>query len=113
MILSIHLHDWSKSVITERILSVDDYITAINKILNPSCKPTNSSVLEADKQNSVEVVSTSVKRHSMPSSSKSPLKKLKCIDNSLDEEIERHKKGILKTSFVFPLKPEFCACSMS
>ena len=96
IILSIQQHNWSKSVVAERILSVDDFVTAVNKMLDPNREPTNSSVLEADKENCVELVSTNVKRHRVPSSLKSPSKKLKYIDNSVDEEIERHKKGILK-----------------
>ena len=61
-------------------------------MLDPNHEPTNSSVLEADKENCVELVSTNVKRRRVPSSSKSPSKKLKYIDDSVDEEIERHKK---------------------
>ena len=50
--------------------------------------------MESDKENCSEVVSTGTKRYSTPSTSKSPSKKLKYIDDSLDEEIERCKKGI-------------------
>ena len=64
-------------------------------------EPTNYSILESsfaesDKESRSEVVSTGTKRYSTPSSSKSPSKKLKYIDDSLDEEIERCKKGIYK-----------------
>ena len=90
-------------MIAQRILSVDEFITTVHDILGPvSCgEPTNDSILESsfaesDKENRPEVVSTGTKRYCTPSSSKSPSKKLKYIDDSLDEEIERCKKGIYK-----------------
>ena len=105
VVVSIQLHDWSKSVIAQRILSVDEFITAVHDILGPvSCyEPTNNSILESsfvesDKENCSEVVSTGAKRYSTVNSPKSPSKKLKYIDDSLDEEIERCKKGIYKNT---------------
>ena len=56
-----------------------------------------SNVIETDKENHdqpAQVVSTGSKRQITASSSKSPSKKLKYIDDSLDEEIEQHKRGI-------------------
>ena len=92
-------------MIAQRILSVDEFITAVHDILGPvSCyEPTNNSILESsfvesDKENCSEVVSTGAKRYSTVNSPKSPSKKLKYIDDSLDEEIERCKKGIYKNT---------------
>ena len=93
-------------MIAQRILSVDEFITAVHDILGPvSCyEPTNNSILESsfvesDKENCSEVVSTGAKGtvHAV-NSPKSPSKKLKYIDDSLDEEIERCKKGIYKNA---------------
>ena len=92
-------------MIAQRILSVDEFITAVHDILGPvSCyEPTNNSILESsfvesDKENCSEVISTGAKRYNTANSPKSPSKKLKYIDDSLDEEIERCKKGIYKNA---------------
>lgn len=95
--MSLHLHDWTKSLLSERITVINDFIVAVKQLMKPSHELETRDVMEADKENHdqpAQVKSTGSKRQIMASSSKSPSKKLKYINDSLDEEIERHKKGI-------------------
>ena len=97
IILSLHLHDWTKSLLSERITAINDFIVAVKELMNPSHELVTRNVMETDKENHnqpSQVVSAGIKRQIMAGSSKSPSKKLKYIDHSLDEEIEQHKRGI-------------------
>ena len=85
------LHDWSKSLVTEINSSVDDFITGVLRLLNPVNEGSTKSGAKKEDQLS-DVIVIGLKRQSISSCLNS--KKFKYINDCLDEEIERHKKGI-------------------
>ena len=74
-------------------------------LINPSHEDINATATnsEAEKEDRSTVEIAGSKRHSMVGGSKTLSKKLKHINDTLDEEIERHKKGML-----FLLMHVFC-----
>ena len=87
------LHDWSKSLVTEITSSVDDFIAAVSRLLNFNPVDEGScSKSGAEKKDQLsDATVTGLKRQSITSCSNS--KKFKYINDCLDEEIERYKKG--------------------
>lgn len=94
-------HDWSKSSVSEITATVADFIKAVLNLINPSHESIDSSatdsLAEKEDHSTSPVVIAGPKRNSVAIASglKTPSKKFKHIDDTLDEEIERNKKGVL------------------
>jgi len=89
--LSIKLHDWTISVLKERIESVPDFTAKLNSLI------TSSSASEVEKENLADVTTQlsplGATKRGCRDTPQSKTKKLKCIENLMDGDIERHKIG--------------------
>ena len=94
IILSMKYHQWNRSLIKE-IVPLEDFVTQVNTVLvatsnlshpestSPSCSSGSSPAASVKRRNPVSI--------------QSPSKRCKHIKDSIDEDIEIHKKGIIGT----------------
>jgi len=91
--LSIKFHDWTISVLKERIESVPDFTAKLNSLI------TSSSASEVEKENLPDVTThmqlspLGATKRGCRDTPQLKIKKLKCIENLMDGDIERHKIG--------------------
>ena len=90
-------HDCSKSLVSEITTTVADFIKAVLNLINPSQEGINTNVTDpgAEKEDHSPVGIAGPKRNSVASGLMTPSKKFKHINDTLDKEIERNKKGVL------------------
>ena len=88
------MHDWTTSVLKERIASVPEFTTKLNSLIKNS--PV-TNVVEVEKENFGDVPTQlsplGATKRSCRDTPQPKSKRLKCIENLMDGDIEGHRKG--------------------